>query len=166
VTVAGEKSAHLEVHYRPGYIATKQEAARAAPPLADAIAEIAANPLDIGAIGITAQFRPETQLGLYQVRVTVDLHDVRLEREGNRSWGKVELIFPSGDKARVHTTDIDLTDEQLAEALKTGFMTEVAGVQASGDAIRVIVRDPSTGVAGSLKIPRGPWQGRRFRLPV
>ena len=75
VTVAGEKSAHLEIRYRPGYIATKEEAARAAPALADAIGELVRNPLDVTAIGITAQFRPDTQPGLYQVRTTVDLHD-------------------------------------------------------------------------------------------
>jgi len=153
VTVAGEKSAHFEIRYRPGYIATKQEVARAAPPLADAIAGLAANPLDATAIGITAQARPDTLPGLYQVRVTLDLHDVYLKREGNRSVGKVEVIFPLGDNARVRAMDIDLTDDQLAEVFDKGFVTVTSGIKAAGDAIRVIVRDPFTGVAGSLKIP-------------
>jgi hypothetical protein len=153
VTVAGEKSAHLEIRYRPCYIATRQEAARAAPPLADAIAELAANPLDVTAIGITAQVRPDTQPGLYQVRVTVDLHDLYLKREGNRSVGKVELVFPLGDNARVRAIGIDLTDDRLAEALDKGLVTVFNGIAAAGNAIRLIVRDPSTGVAGSLRIP-------------
>jgi VWFA-related protein len=153
VTVAAEKSVHFEIRYRPGYIATKQEVARAAPPLADAIAGLAANPLDATAIGITAQARPDTLPGLYQVRVTLDLHDVYLKREGNRSVGKVEVIFPLGDNARVRAMDIDLTDDQLAEVFDKGFVTVTSGIKAAGDAIRVIVRDPFTGVAGSLKIP-------------
>jgi hypothetical protein len=153
VTVAGERSAHLDVRYRPGWVATKQEIARSVPSLVDALAQLFANPLDATAIGITAQVRPDTLPGLYQVRVTVDLHDVHLEREGNRSTGKIEIAFPFGDTARVRTIGIDLTDDQLVEALKTGFVTVSDGVEAAGDALRVVVRDPSTGVAGSLRIP-------------
>jgi hypothetical protein len=151
VTVAGEKSAHFEVRYRPGYVATRQQVVRAAPPLADAIAELLTNPLDATAIGITAQVRPDARLGLYQVRTTVDLHDVHLEGEGNRSVGKVELVFPLGDNARVRAMDISLTDDQLA--LNTGFVTVSNGIEADRNAIRVGVRDPFTGLAGSLRIP-------------
>jgi VWFA-related protein len=154
VSVAGEKSAHFEVRYRPGYLATKQEVARVVPSLRDALAELLANPLDTTAIGITAQFRPDpAQTGLYDVRVTVDLHDVHLEREGDRSLGKIEMAFPFGEKVRLRTVNLDLTDDQLAEVLKTGFVMVTNGIEAAGDAIRVVVRDPSTGVAGSLRIP-------------
>ena len=153
VMVTGEKSGKLEVRYRPGYVATRQEAARATPRQAVALAELFENPLDATAIGITSQVRPDTRLGLYQVRTTVDLHDVHLEREGNRSVGKVELVFPLGDNARVRTIAIDLAEDQLAEALKAGFVTVSDGIEASGDAIRVVVRDSFTGVAGSLRIP-------------
>ena len=85
--------------------------------------------------------------------MTVDLHDVHLERRGDRSVGKIELAFPSGAKVRVLTADIDLTDGELAEALNTGLEMLSRGVKASGDFIRVVVRDPATGLAGSLRIP-------------
>jgi len=102
---------------------------------------------------VTTEFRPDTQAGLYQVRVVVDLHDVHLERAGNRSVGTIEVAFSFGDHARVRTIAIDLADDQLAEALKAGFVTVTSAIEAAGDAIRVVVRDPSTGVAGSLRIP-------------
>ncbi len=125
--------------------------AAAIPPTA--ITDLFRNPLDDTALGLTAQIEADPRPGLYQVRVTLDLHDVHLERQGNRSVGKVELAFPFGAEARVATIGIDLTDEELAEALKTGYEMLARGVAASGGAIRVVVRDPSTGVAGSLRIP-------------
>jgi VWFA-related protein len=151
VKVAGEKANHLEVHYRPGYLATKEEAARVAAPLA----QIFGNPLDNTGLGLTARFEPDPRPGLYQVYVTVDLHDVHLERQGNRSVGKVELAFPFGSEIRIVTAPIDLTDGELAEDMKTGFEMLGRGVRASGDFIRVVVRDPATGLAGSLRIPVG-----------
>ena len=156
VTVAGEKSARLEVRYRPGYLAATQEIAMAAPPPQVAIAELFRNPLDATGLGLTARVEPDSRPGLHKVRLTVDLHDVHLEREGNRSRGRIEMAFPVGTKARIRPIDIDLTDAQLAGVLKTGYELMATGVEASGNAIRVVVRDSATGVAGSLKIPLRP----------
>jgi len=154
VKVAGEKTNHLEIHYRPGYLATKEEVATGGGlPQALALARLFGNPLDDTGLGLTARFEPDPRPGLYHVYVTVDLHDVHLEREGNRSVGKVELAFPFGSEIRGLTVGIDLTDGELADALKTGFEMLGRGVKASGDFIRVAVRDPSTGLAGSLTIP-------------
>jgi len=156
VKVAGEKANHFEIHYRPGYVATKEEITRGGLPQAQALAQIFGNPLDNTGLGLTARFEPDPRPGLYQVYVTVDLHDVHLERQGNRSVGKVELAFPFGTEIRGLTVRIDLTDGELAEALKTGFEMLGRGVPASGDFIRVVVRDPVTGLAGSLRIPVKP----------
>jgi VWFA-related protein len=153
VKVAGGKSAHLELRYRPGYLATKQQALPPALPPEVALAELFQNPLDDTGLGITARVEPDPRPGLYRVRVTLDIHDVHLERHDNRSVGKVELAFSFGESARVRTMDIDLTDDQLAEGLKTGYEMLATGIQPSGDFIRVVVRDPSTGIAGSLKTP-------------
>jgi VWFA-related protein len=153
VTVAGGKSAHLEVRYRPGYLATKQELAMTALPRPDMIAELFENPLDDTAIGITARTEPDPRPGRYQVRLTVDLHDVHLERAGPAWVGKVEVAFPFENGPRVSTIGINLTDEQMAQFLERGLVIDATGIEASGDAIRVVVRDPSTGVAGSLRIP-------------
>ncbi len=153
VTVAVGKPAHLEVRYRPGYLATKQDLAMSALPRADAIAELFENPLDDTAIGLTARTEPDPRPGRYQVRLTVDLHDVHLERTGVQWVGKVEVAFPFENGPRVSMIGINLTDEQMAQFLERGLVIDATGIQATGEAIRVVVRDPSTGVAGSLRIP-------------
>ncbi len=153
VTVANEKSAHLEVRYRPGYLATKQAFATIVPPIADALADLLQNPLDATAIGLTAQLTPDTRPGLYRVRVVVDLHDVHLEREGGRSVGKIDLAYSLGGDVRFRTVEFHLTDTELAEALGGGFAVSIAGIPASDGSLRVLARDPSTGLAGSLKVP-------------
>jgi VWFA-related protein len=154
VSVAGEKSAHLEIRYRPGYLATKQALATFVAPRAEAIAHILENPLDATAIGLTGHVTEGAKPGLYQLRVTVDLHDVHLERNGSRSVGKLELALSAGGKVRVQTIEIALTDAELAEALEGGFTVSATGISASpGSSLRVVARDPSTGVAGSLKVP-------------
>jgi len=149
VKVAGEKVNHFAIHYRPGYLATKQEVARVAAPLA----QIFGNPLDDTGLGLTARIEPDPRPGLYYVYVTVDLHDVHLERQSNRPVGKVELAFPFGSEIRALTVGIDLTDAELAEALKTGFDMLANGIRPSVGFIRVAVRDPATDLAGSLTIP-------------
>ena len=151
--VAGEKANHLAIHYRPGYVATKEEIASSSIPQGQALAEIFGNPLDNTGLGLTARLEPDPRAGLYQVSVTVDLHDVHLERQGNRSVGKIEFAFPFGSTARILALDIDLTDEELAAALRAGLEMVARDIRASGDFIRVAVRDPATGLAGSLKIP-------------
>ena len=153
VKVSGGKSAHLELRFRPGYLATKQQVSTPALPPEVALTELFQNPLDNTGLGITARVEPDPRAGLYHVRVRLDMHDVHLERHDNRSVGKVELALSYGETARVRTMDIDLTDDQLAEALKTGYEMLATGVRASGDAIRVVVRDTSTGIGGSLRIP-------------
>jgi VWFA-related protein len=154
VTLANDKSAHLEVRYRPGYLATKQAIATLAAPRANAIADLLENPLDATAIGLVAQLAPDVQPGLFQVLVTVDLHDVRLEREGNRSVGKLELALSSGGDVRVSTMNINFTDPDLAQALEGGFAVSTASLPISaGSSLRIVARDPSTGLAGSLRVP-------------
>ena len=153
VTVAGGK--HLEIRYRPGYLATKQDLAPAASPSAYALAEVFENPLDATAIGLMARIAPDPRPGRYQVHLTVDLHGVHLERAGIAQVGKVEIAFLLKDGPRASTIEIHLTDEELAQALERGYTLNFAGIEASGDALRVVVRDPSTGLAGSLRIPVG-----------
>jgi hypothetical protein len=58
-----------------------------------------------------------------------------------------------GDGYSVNAVPIDLSDNQLAEALDGGFKVAITDLQSSGDTMRLFVRDPSTGLAGSLRIP-------------
>lgn len=149
VKVAGGKPGHLEVRYRPGYVASKQVLQGAQKPT---LADLFRNPLDDTEIGIAAQSEPDSAPGLYKVRLILDLHDLHLVHEGGHSRGSIELGFLAGNAAKVRTIAIDLTDEQLAAALRDGYQLRASGVPATENTIRVVARDPSTGVAGSLTI--------------
>jgi hypothetical protein len=141
------KTANLEVRYRPGYVATKQELSMAAPSQAAAITEFIENPLDATSLGLTGQFLSD------RLRVTVDLHDVHLEHQSGHSIGRLEFTYLFGSSIHTTAMRIDVTDALLPEALKNGYETTLTGFSTAPDSIRVLVRDSSTGAAGSLRIP-------------
>jgi VWFA-related protein len=155
VILAGMKSGNIEIRYRPGYIASKQPASVAAPSEAAAIDDFLENPLDATALGLTGEFLPDpSRPGEHLVRITVDLHDVRLERQGDHSVGALQLGYLLGDEnIKVGTVHIALTEAQLAEVLKTGYIINLTRIRSTANSIRVLIRDSSTGAAGSLKIP-------------
>ena len=103
------------------------------------------------------QAMPDAQHpGLYEVRVTVDLHDIQLDRKDGHFTGAFDLsvVKPSPKGAvMTGTAAVDLTDEQLAKALENGFPVKVAGAEPESGEIRVVVRDRATGTAGSLRVP-------------
>lgn len=154
VKVAGEKTATLELRYRPGYVATKQAVATAVPPQDAAFAELFADPLDATGLGLTARTSPDlSKPGTYQVMLTVDLHDIHLAREGNRSTGKLEIALPHGNDIHITKISLDFPDTQLASSLAAGLRIVISGVEIPGDSIRLAARDPSTGIAGSVRTP-------------
>ncbi len=143
----------LEVHYRPGYLATKV----AIPPPAPTPEELFEGPVNSARIGLTAQATPDAEHpGLYDLRVTVDLHDIHLEPKDGHFTGAFDLSIPKPsvkDTVMTGTVAVDLTDKQLAEALESGIPVSVTGVESQSGEIRVVVRDRATGVAGSLRVP-------------
>ncbi len=143
----------FEVHYRSGYLATKV----ASPPQPQTMADLFGNPLNASGIGLTAEATPERDHpGLYDLRVTVDLRDIRLGHAEGHSTGSIYFSVPDPVvKGNARTTDVpvDLTDEQLARELDTGFRLLDQGVAADSGEIRIVVRDRATGAAGSLRIP-------------
>lgn len=142
----------LEVHYRPGYLATKV----AVPPAAPTPEELYDGRVSSARIGLLGQATVEAQHpGLYDVRVTVDLHDIRLDRKDGRFVGAfdVAVVKPSSrGTVMTGTAAVNLTDEQLAKALEGGYPVMVAGAEPVSGEIRVVVRDRATGTAGSLRI--------------
>lgn len=149
----------LEVHYRPGYLATKA----AVPPPAPTPEELFEGPVNSARIGLTAQATPDAQHpglqpALYDVSVRVDLHDIHLDRKDGRFTGAFDFSIPNpASKGTVYTSTVavDLQDKQLAEALEKGFAVAVTGAEPESGEIRVVVRDRATGIAGSLRIPVG-----------
>jgi len=143
----------LEVHYRPGYLATKV----AVPATAPTLEELYDGRVNSARIGLVGQATPDAQHpGLYEVRVTVDLHDIQLDRKDGHFIGAfdVSVLKPSAKgTVMTGTAAVKLTDEQLAKALENGFPVKVAGAEPESGEIRVVVRDRATGTAGSLLVP-------------
>ncbi len=115
----GQKNVSLR--FRQGYFAAKTDsAAFTAPPT---LTQLLQDPLDATAIGISAAASPDaSQTGGYQVRVTIDLHDIHLEHQNNVASGSVDvsLFVEHSRTARTITRKIEIPDEQLAMALEKG----------------------------------------------
>jgi VWFA-related protein len=143
----------LEVHYRPGYLATKV----AVPATAPTLEELYDGRVNSARIGLVGQATPDPQHpGWYEVRVTVDLHDIRLDRKDRHFIGAfdVSVVKPSAKgSGMTGTAAVNLAEEQLAKALENGFPVRVAGAEPESGEIRVVVRDRATGTAGSLRVP-------------
>lgn len=145
----------LELHYRSGYLATKAELPISAPQRT--LAELMEYPIDSTGIGLAAQATHEIlRTNLYDVQITVDLHDVTLDRKGGHSIGKLDVAIssPSSEGTiKAGKVAIDLTDDQLASALDNGLNFVFKGVESGASGIRILVRDTATGAAGSLRVP-------------
>ncbi|HEY4363446.1 MAG TPA: VWA domain-containing protein [Bryobacteraceae bacterium] len=143
----------LEVNYRPGYLATKV-ASRAPSPTP---MELLEGPVNLAGIGLAAQaIREADHPELYDLHLTVDLHDIHLERKEDRFVGAFDLTIPnppSQGTVRSGVVTINLTDAQLAKALESGYPLGLTGVQSETGEVRVVVRDRATGAAGSLRVP-------------
>jgi VWFA-related protein len=151
-TRASNKEAY-ELHYRSGYLATKV----AVPALAPSLAELLEDPIAATGIGLAGQVTPEAQHpGFYDLRVTLDLHDIHLDRKDAHFTGAFDFFLPNPSSQRTVKTGsvaLYLTDQQLADALEKGFSRLITGVEPESGEIRVVVRDRSTGIAGSVRIP-------------
>ncbi len=144
-----------EVRYRPGYLATRSAAPAAVPSLE----ELMETPLDATAIGLAAQAVPDPrQPGSFQLRVTVDLHDVHFDREEGHFLGALDLSFllPGSQSIRTTTMHLDIAEDQLTQAIEQGYAVKVSVVNGQPGEVFMSVRDRATGAAGSLRIPLAP----------
>ena len=149
VRVKGER---FQVRYRPGYLATKA----ALPVQLPATEDEFENPLDLTGIGVTAQVLPDPESpGYREVHVTVDLHDVRLERQNGRFTGSFKLwvLFPATHALRSWTIPVNLAETQLPAMLESGYSVNVRGLAGAARDLRLVVRDFATGATGSVRIP-------------
>lgn len=142
-----------DLHYRSGYLATKA----ASPPLPQTMADVFGSSLNASGIGLTAQVAPaKNHPHLYDVRLTVDLHDIHLEHKEGHATGAFYFAVPDPaieGNVRTSIVTLDLTDRQLAEKMEHGLQLLAEGVAPDSGEIRIVVRDRATGVAGSLRIP-------------
>jgi VWFA-related protein len=145
-------SRHIEVRYRPGYLATKSALPAATPSLD----ELMETPLDATTIGLAAQAVADPEhAASYRLRITVDLRDVHLDREEGHYLGALDMSFllPGSRSVRTVAMRVDIPEAQFAQAIEGGYAVNVSGVNAPPGEIQVVVRDRATGAAGSLRIP-------------
>jgi hypothetical protein len=140
----------VSVRYRENYSASIPTAVAGERPTLD---QLMVDSLDATQIGLTAQAIPEaSRAGWFNVRVLVDLHDVKLEHEGMRWTGAIEVsIHPEGSTVlRKVTHKIDIPEDQLAPGLEKGVEIETP-IEAAG-VVRVVVQDQGSQAAGSVRI--------------
>ncbi len=135
----------LVAHYRPGYVATRQTGG-----------ELVQSPLDLTGVGLTAQLRQDpAKPGLREMHLTVDLHDVRLEASNGRLRGAFDLMLltPGSHSLLYEAVQVGIAQAHLEAALANGYSVSVSGLNVQSGELRVAVRDRSTGIAGSLRVP-------------
>ncbi len=148
----------LGIRYREKYFAP---VAAASVPVNDRakLKDLFTDTLDAGEIGLLVQATADpARPGLFSVRATVDLHDLKLEHEGNVWTGSLAVSFyvQGSHLTRTTTSKLKIGDDQLSASLEKGIVLDGSvEAPASGEVLRVVAQDLSTGAAGSLRIPLG-----------
>ena len=145
----------VTARYREAYFASNV----VAPDQRPTLDQMLRDSLDAAEIGLRAdtsadQARP----GFYNVRATVDLHDVHLDHRDAEWVGGVDVsLYLAGAKSAYRLSrKIAIPEDQLAAALEAGmiFNASVRLAEATGD-LRVVVQDMATGAGGSVRVPLG-----------
>jgi len=146
----------VRVRYREKYFASKTPDAATDRPTLE---ELFQGPLDATQLELVAETTPDqARPGSWQVRTSVDLHDIHLENENNTWSGAVDVsFFIEGSKtARTITRKVRIPNEQLAAALERGIVVnDSIAVNGSAGELRVVAQDRATGAAGTVTVPLG-----------
>jgi hypothetical protein len=120
------------------------------------LAELSQSPLDATQLElVTETMRDRERPGFWQVRASIDLHDVHLENQ-NHSWvGAVDVSFlmEGSQTARTFTRRVEIPDEQLSAALGRGIVVDDS--VALNGVLHVVAQDRATGAAGTVSVPLG-----------
>lgn len=147
----------ITLRYRETYFAVKSQTEAEKRPTAE---QLLNDPLDATQIGVLAQATPDpTKPGLFNVRVSADLHDIHLDSQDNKWTAAIELSFflENSKSAEISTQTIEVPSDQLVTALEKGLVFEhqvELPPQSLGHAsvLRIAVEDKATGAAGSLRL--------------
>jgi hypothetical protein len=142
--------------YRETYFASKTPADANERPTLD---QLLKDSLDATQLELFAETTPDQDRpGSYQVRVSVDLHNVQLDHQ-KASWlGALDVsFFVEGSKtAQTITRKIEIPEDQLAARLEQGMVVETSiALGGSTGVLRIAVQDQATGAAGSIRVPLG-----------
>jgi VWFA-related protein len=146
----------VDVRYRENYFAAKNAPGAVQHATLD---QLLRDPLDGAGIGLLAETTPDqTRPDSYAVRISIDLRDLRLERQDSKWVGALDLSFYlEGNKtAQTVTRKIEIPDNELASALEKGTSIEASiRLDKPREDLRIVAQDKTTGAAGSLTIPLG-----------
>ena len=136
----------VSVRYRRSYLASGMVVAAIEGPTREALLN---DPFDATQLELVAEVSPD------HVQVTIDLHDVHLEKQ-NATWiGAIDVTFlvEGSSRARTVTRKLEIPDAQLAAALEKGIVVNDS-IAADGNTgtLRIVAQDRATGAAGSLRI--------------
>jgi len=148
--------AGASVRYRENYSASIAPADATDRPTLD---QLLRDSLDATQLGLFAETAPDqAHPGSYHVRLSVDLHNLKLDRQ-DASWvGALDVsFFVEGSKAaRTITERIQIPEDQLAASLEKPIVVETSiALEAPTGVLRIVAQDQATGAAGSLRVPLG-----------
>ncbi len=136
----------LSLRYRLNYLAPGIAAAANEAPTREALL---IDPLDATQPELAAETTSD------HVQVTVDLHDIHLEKQNDVWSGAIDVTFMvEGSRiARTITKTLKIPDLELAAALEKGIVvTDSLPADTPAGTVRILAQDQATGAAGSLRI--------------
>jgi VWFA-related protein len=141
------------VRYREKYFASRTPSDR------PTLAELLRGPLDATQLELITETIPDRERpGSWDVRTSVDLHDVHLENQNNTWLGAVDVSFfiEGSDTARTITKKVEIPDRQLAAALEKGIaVNDSIAMNGAAGELRIVAQDLATGAAGTVTVPLG-----------
>jgi VWFA-related protein len=150
----------VSLRYRKNYFVSKTATAHERASLEDLLKDsLNATQLELVAEPTPDPARPAS----WDVRATVDLHDVQLERQGNLWVGGVDISFlvEGSRNFGTITKTVEIPDQQLAAYLGKGIVVNHAVQLDAGQAgvvrgvLRIVAQDRATGAAGSVRVLLG-----------
>jgi VWFA-related protein len=150
----------INVRYRENYFAARVAPAPAPAPVANErpkLETLLKDPLDATQLRLAAEAMPDpAKPGFWQVHVTVDLHDVHLEKQDDIWVGGVDVSLSiDGSRGfRTISAKVKIPDAGLAAALEKGITVNdsIDGNGLTGR-LRVVAQDRATGAVGSIRVP-------------
>ena len=121
------------------------------------------SPLDDRSIGLEAFLEP-VRRNKYRVTVRVDPSGINLQKTGDGWTGRLEIAFASKDvqgrsygQRILDTVELNLKPQTMIDVSHNGISYRKSLVFApEASLLRIVVRDPSRGLLGSLTIPLRP----------
>lgn len=149
----------VTLRYRSGYIDTSDVVSDRGTRKRE-LENASVSPLDANAISLTARFSPSSNLGSYDLNLTIGTLNLDLQPKNGNWAGNVDVLLVEKDSRgnefeRVSDTiSMDLKPETYREMVKTGIPYQKNIVtNPKANLLRVVVRDPATGNLGSLTVP-------------